>query len=494
MNNSLQFLKYNLQKYWGYDDFRYPQKEIINSLLSGKDCLVVMPTGGGKSLCFQLPALLQKGLTIVISPLVALMENQVLELRQKNLPASILHSEMKKRDRTFTLNLLENQKLRLLYLSPETLLSPPIWKIISHPNLIINALILDEAHCLSQWGDSFRPTYLRLGAIRSSLIKSKLNSPQMGMKKESIILPIAAFTATADNNTQKIIQEYLQLSNPEKFLISPYRDNLQIKIKTIWTPKSRKKQLINHIKNKKKQSGLIYVRTRKDSENISHLLNELGYQNKAYHGGLEASIRRNIEQDWLEEKIKFVVCTSAFGMGINKPNLRWIFHYQAPVFLSEYIQEIGRGGRDGKLAEVITLISEKTGLFNPEDKNIKKYFLQRQIKQYQEAINIIKKLPFQGNIENLSRDKQVYLSILNLSKQLYWLDPFNYQINLKNPQENIKYLIQKQKKLVKLTEEYMRTKKCRWGFLLNAFGFLQGRDFRCGKCDNCEASIRNNFK
>jgi len=477
MNNDLQFLKNNLKKYWGYDDFRYPQAEIITAILSGKDCLVVMPTGGGKSLCFQLPALLQKGLTLVISPLVALMENQVQELRQKNLPASILHSEIPKRDRTSTLNLLENQQLRLLYLSPETLLSPPIWKIISHPKLIINALILDEAHCLAQWGDSFRPAYLRLGTIRPSLIKSKPNHPP---------IPVASFTATADNNTQQVIRQYLQLENPEKFLLAPYRDNLQIKIKTIWTPRGRKQELINYINKNKQKSGLIYVRTRKDSQNIAQLLNELGYPNQAYHGGLEASIRRSIEKDWLEEKIKFVVCTSAYGMGINKPNLRWVFNYQAPLLLSEYIQEIGRGGRDGKLTEAITLISESTGWLNPEDKQRSQYFLQKQIKQYQQALRLIHQLPQQDNIENLQEDSLLYLSILHFSRQLRWLDPFHYQITPKNPQGAIASLRDKQKKLVQLTQEYMKTKNCRWAFLLKAFGFAQGDNFRCGKCDNCQ--------
>lgn len=486
MNNNLQFLKNNLKKYWGYEDFRYPQAEIITAILSKKDCLVVMPTGGGKSLCFQLPALLQQGLTLVISPLVALMENQVQELRQKNLPASILHSEVPKRDRTSTLNLLENQQLRLLYLSPETLLSPPIWKIIAHPSLIINGLILDEAHCLAQWGDSFRPAYLRLGTIRPSLMQSKPNHPQIA---------IASFTATADKNTQQVIKEYLQLEKPEKFLLSPYRDNLQIKVKTIWTPRGRKQELINYIKKNKQKSGLIYVRTRKDSQNLAQLLNELGYPNQAYHGGLEARIRRTIEKDWLEEKIKFVVCTSAFGMGINKPNLRWIFHYQAPLLLSEYIQEIGRGGRDGKLTEAITLISEPTGWLNPEDKQRSQYFLQRQIKQYQQALRLINQLPLEGNIANLHGDTPLFLSILHFSRQLRWLDPFHYQITPNNSKKaltegaasQIASLSDKQRKLVQLTQEYMTTKNCRWAFLLKAFGFLQTDNFRCGKCDNCQS-------
>lgn len=477
MNYDLQFLKNNLKKYWGYDDFRYPQAEIIAAILSGKDCLVVMPTGGGKSLCFQLPALLQQGLTLVISPLIALMENQVQELRQKNLPASILHSEIPKHLRTSTLKSLENQQLRLLYLSPETLLSPPIWKIITHPNIVINALILDEAHCLPQWGESFRPAYLRLGTIRPSLMQSKPNHPP---------IPIASFTATADNNTQQVLKEYLQLENPKKFLIAPYRDNLQIKVKTIWTPRGRKQELIKYINKNKQKSGLIYVRTRKNSQNLAQLLNELGYPNQAYHGGLEARIRRSIEKDWLEEKIKFVVCTSAFGMGINKPNLRWIFHYQAPLLLSEYIQEIGRGGRDGKLTEAITLISETTGLLNPEDKQRGQHFWQMQIKQYQQALRLINQLPPQGNIENLPKDSQLYLSILHFSRQLHWLDPFHYQIIPKNPENAIASLCQQQKKLIQLTQKYMTTKNCRWAFLLKAFGFSPADNFRCGKCDNCQ--------
>lgn len=477
-NNQIQDLRKTLQQYWGYDDFRYPQAEVMSAILSGKDCLVVMPTGGGKSLCFQLPALLQDGLTLVISPLVALMENQVQELRSKNLPAGILHSEINKFDRKQTLLALKSQQLRLLYLSPETLLSPPIWQIISNPNIKINGLILDEAHCLAQWGESFRPAYRRLGTIRPCL------------SHHPISFGIASFTATADINTQKTIIQSLQLSNPEKFLISPYRDNLQIQVKTIWTPKGRKQELIKYIQRKYKQSGLIYVRTRKDSEELANLLNEEGYKNQAYHGGLSSHIRRKIENDWLQENIKFVVCTNAFGMGINKSNLRWIFHYQAPLLLSEYIQEIGRGGRDGKLTEAITLISETSGFFNPEDKQRRQYFLHRQIKLYQEAQRFIKQIPKQGNIEALSREFnnpniQLYLSILNSSQQLQWIDPYHYQLTVNNTQSSIALLIERQKKLTQQTFQYLTTKTCRWHFLLLAFGFTPKTNFRCGKCDNC---------
>ncbi|WP_017296189.1 RecQ family ATP-dependent DNA helicase [Geminocystis herdmanii] len=475
-NDRIQKLRETLKQYWGYDDFRYPQAEVMTAILTEKDCLVVMPTGGGKSLCFQLPALLQEGLTLVVSPLVALMENQVQELRSKHLPAGILHSEVSKFDRKQTLNALKSQQLRLLYLSPETLLSPPIWQVISNPEIKINGLILDEAHCLAQWGESFRPAYRRLGTIRSCLSHHPIS--------------IASFTATADINTQKTIIQSLQLSNPEKFLVSPYRHNLQIQIKTIWTPKGRKQELIQYIQRKHKQSGLIYVRTRKDSEELANLLNQEGYKNQAYHGGLGSNIRRQIENDWLQEKIKFVVCTNAFGMGINKSNLRWIFHYQAPLLLSEYIQEIGRGGRDGKLTEAITLISETTGFFNPEDKQRRQYFLHRQIKLYQEAQRFIKQIPKQGNIEALSREFnntniQLYLSILNSSQQLRWIDPYHYQLTLNNPQSSIELLIKRQQKLTQETSQYLTTKTCRWHFLLLAFGFPPSNNFRCGKCDNC---------
>lgn len=487
MKNDIEGLKNTLKQYWGYDDFRTPQAEIIETILLGKDCLIVMPTGGGKSLCFQLPALLEEGLTLVISPLVALMENQVQELREKNLPAGILHSEINKVDRKNTISALKLQQLRLLYLSPETLLSPPIWEIISNPEIKINGLILDEAHCLAQWGESFRPAYRRLGSIRPLLLNYKPSNTKIA---------IACFTATADIDTQKTIIQSLQLSNPEKFLISPYRDNLKIQVKTIWTPRGRKQELIKYIERKKKDSGLIYVRTRKDSEELANLLNKEGYHNRAYHGGLSSDIRRKIESDWLNERIKFVVCTCAFGMGINKSNLRWIFHYQAPLLLSEYIQEIGRGGRDGKLTEVITLMSEASGWLNPEDKNRREYFLNQQIKLYQQAERFLKEIPTEGNIEELSKkfnnpNYQLYLSILNSSQQLRWIDPYHYRLTPSKTHESIELLINRQKKLTRQTHKYLITKTCRWGFLLSAFGFSPSTNFRCGKCDNCHKSIRN---
>ncbi len=465
------------QKNWGYADFRPPQAEIVTSLLAGKDTLIIMPTGGGKSICFQLPALLQTGLTLVVSPLVALMENQVQELRDRHLPAALLHSQLPRHQQRQTMQSLQQNKWRLLYLSPETLLSKSVWEIISQPHIQINGLILDEAHCLVQWGDTFRPAYRRLGTVRSALLQTK---------PEGSKIAIATFTATANPAAQKIIKNVLQLQKPEAFLLNPYRSNLHLQVQTVWTPRGRKQQLLNFIKNRPKQAGLVYVRTRKDSEKLADLLEEQGYETAAYHAGLSAEERRKIEKAWLNNELKFVVCTSAFGMGINKPDVRWVVHFQAPLLLSEYIQEIGRGGRDGKSAIALTLISEPTGWLYPEDKQRKEFFQDKLRSQYREAQQLAKNLPVQGNVDAVSREfpeSAIALAILHSSGQLKWENPFNYVINKSAQQKGDKSNFTAAEEMA----NYLKHRQCRWQFLLQAFGFAkEAKSMRCGHCDNCK--------
>ncbi|QYX32867.1 RecQ family ATP-dependent DNA helicase [Sphaerospermopsis torques-reginae] len=474
-NTSLTEIRTVLKQIWGYDDFRPPQGEIVNSLLSQKDALIIMPTGGGKSICFQLPALLKTGLTLVVSPLVALMENQVEELKQRNQKAALLHSELPTYQRRATLQALEKQQLRLLYLSPETLFSPPVWERLSHPQLQINGLILDEAHCLVQWGDTFRPAYRRLGAVRPALLKTK----PPGTK-----ISIAAFTATADPAAQKIIADVLQLQKPDSYKLNPYRANLHPSVKIAWTPKGRKQQLLKFIQKYQNQAGLIYVRTRKDSEELAAWLTELGYNTASYHAGLGATERRAVEASWLNGKMPFVVCTCAFGMGINKPDVRWVVHFHAPHLLSEYVQEIGRAGRDGKPAEALTLISEPTGFLDAEDKQRQQFFEQQMLKQQQKAQHLAKKLPKQGEVTSVIKqfpDGATALSLLHSSGQLQWLDPFHYKISAKSGSQP-----QMQLQAAKQMSEYLYSKKCRWQFLLDAFGFgKEAENWRCGHCDNC---------
>ncbi len=466
---SFNDIKSALKEIWGYDDFRSPQGEIISSLISQQDALIIMPTGGGKSICFQLPALMQTGLTLVVSPLVALMENQVKELRERNLPAALLHSELSSQQKWQTLQLLDRQQLRLLYLSPETLLSPKVWEKLCNPQLQINGIILDEAHCLVQWGDTFRPTYRRLGTVRSALLKNK---PQ-GTK-----IAIAAFTATADIEAQKTITQVLQLQAPATFKQNPYRQNLHLKVQIAWTPKGRKQQLLNVIKAKPQQTGLIYVRTRRDSENIADWLSNLGYQTAAYHAGLSPEERREIENNWLNSKIPFVVCTSAFGMGINQPHVRWVVHFHAPLLLSEYVQEIGRAGRDGEDSIALMLVSEPTGWLDSEDKQRQKFFTEKMRSHYSNAQKLAQKLPTQGEV---NKDNTIALSLLHSANQLEWLDPFHYSIH-----PPIKIKPPTQFPAVQQLVKYLTTKQCRWQFLLNAFGFnSEALNMRCGHCDNC---------
>jgi ATP-dependent DNA helicase RecQ len=468
------------KKIWGYEDFRPPQGEIIQSLLEQRDALIVMPTGGGKSICFQLPALLQTGITLVISPLVALMENQVQELHQLRLPAALLHSELPTYQRRQTLQALERQQLRLLYLSPETLLSPPVWERLCQPELKINGLILDEAHCLVQWGDTFRTAYRRLGAVRPSLLQYK----PVGTK-----IAIAAFTATADTNAQKTIQNVLQLQQPKPFLINPYRHNLNLKVQMVWTPRGRRQQLLKFIQAKPQQTGLVYVRSRRESEELAEWLGSLGYVTAAYHAGLNPEERRTIEASWLSGKSQFVVCTCAFGMGINKPDVRWIVHFQSPQLLSEYVQEIGRGGRDGLPSDALTLISEPTGWLNPEDKQRRQFFLDKLRSQYQDAQQLVKKLPVQGDIATVAkqhREGAIALALLHSAGQLEWEDPFHYRRHSARTAQTLSQLSATQEKVQQQMTQYLTTRDCRWQFLLGAFGFTQeATKFQCGHCDNC---------
>jgi ATP-dependent DNA helicase RecQ len=473
MTNSQEILA-TFQRIWGYDRFRSPQGEIIQTILEGKDALIVMPTGFGKSLCFQLPALLQNGLTLVISPLVALMENQVQELREKKLPVALLHNEIPRQQKQQTLQAIERQTLRLLYLSPETLLSPAVWSKLSLPSVKINALILDEAHCLTQWGDNFRPAYRRLGAVRPALLQSKPVGTQIA---------IAAFTATANPFTRATLIRVLQLEKPQLFLINPYRQNLDLSTKMCISPGCRRHQLLNFLKNQRQQSGLIYTRSRRDSEHLSGWLQSLDYRTNAYHAGLSPSNRREIERNWLRGDLTFVVCTSAFGMGINKPDVRWIVHYQTPALLSEYLQEIGRGGRDGGKMQALTLISEPTGWLDNSDKNRQNFFKSQQERQYRQAWQFSRQIPPEGSLDKIAQefpDGALILSLLHSLDRLEWLDPFRYR--LISGDNSRKMTVNSNHEMV----SYLYTRGCRWQFLLNAFGFTENdHNFRCGHCDNC---------
>jgi ATP-dependent DNA helicase RecQ len=462
------------QRIWGYDRFRPPQAEIVQTLLNEEDALIVMPTGGGKSIAFQLPALLKTGLTLVISPLVALMENQVQELRSKNLPSALLHNEVPRRQRQETLEAIERQTLRLLYLSPETLLSHPIWEKVTLPHVKINGLILDEAHCLTQWGDHFRPTYRRLGAVRPALLQSKPAGTQIA---------IAAFTATATPTTRQTLTRVLQLQDPQLFLLDPYRQNLDLSTKICISPRCRRHQLLQFLRGKPRQAGLIYTRSRRESENLATWLESLEFRTFAYHAGLSPTRRRELETRWIEGDLPFVVCTSAFGMGINKADVRWIVHYQAPSLLSEYLQEVGRGGRDGGRVDALTFISEPTGWLDNSDKRLQDFFNSQQEKQYQQAWRISRQIPSEGNVQKVSEafpDGAIALALLHSLDRLEWLDPFHYRLIDRDNAAKFSCKVSGQ------MFSYLYTHQCRWRFLLGAFGFQErAKDFHCGHCDNC---------
>ena len=331
MSEALQIL----QKYWKHDSFRAPQEEIIQSVLSGNDTFALLPTGGGKSVCFQIPAIQLNGICLVISPLIALMKDQVQNLQNKNIKAIALTGGVSQDDVIDILDNCQFGNYKFLYLSPERLQHD--WIVERLKQLPINLIAIDEAHCVSQWGHDFRPAYLKISAL----------------KEHFPTTPFLALTATANKRVQEDICTHLALVNPKVFTKSFTRENLAYHvIKT-----EDKLFKIQQILTKNPQSSIIYVRNRKSCVETSQQLNQLGFSSTIYHGGLPAKEKEKNMQSWLENKSQVVVATNAFGMGIDKANVKTVIHIQLPENIENYYQEAGRAGRNGERAFAILLTS-----------------------------------------------------------------------------------------------------------------------------------------
>ena len=328
-----------LRDVFGFDAFRDGQQEIVEAVVAGQNTLAIMPTGGGKSLCFQLPALVRDGVTVVISPLIALMRDQVRGLREAGVEAGALTSGNTEEETDAVWAALEAGTLKLLYMAPERLASGGTLQMLRRAG--VGLIAVDEAHCVSQWGHDFRPDYLRIGQLRRDLG-----------------VPLAAFTATADAETQaEIIQKLFDGEAPSSFLHGFDRPNIHLAFAVKDGPRA---QIMQFAAARKGQSGIVYCGTRAKTQTLAQALREGGHSACHYHGGMDAQDRRDVERRFQQEDGLIVVATVAFGMGIDKPDIRWVAHADLPKSIEAYYQEIGRAGRDGAPAETLTL-------FGPED-------------------------------------------------------------------------------------------------------------------------------
>ena len=339
-----------LKEYFGYEEFRPGQKEIIQKVLAREDVLGIMPTGSGKSICYQLPALMLDGITIVISPLISLMKDQVDAANQLGISATFINSSLDSYETAKRFRLLDQHRIQLLYVAPERFIMNDFIQSLKRWNLQLIAI--DEAHCISQWGHDFRPSYLQMANTLNDLEQRPV---------------IVALTATVTVIVAEDIKKQLKIPFKNHIQTGFARENLRLHV-----VKDQKKEqyLIEYLRINQKQSGIIYAATRKEVDRIYHLLTKFKFNVGRYHGGMSESQRTAVQEDFLYDRTELLVATNAFGMGINKSNIRFVVHYQIPGSLEAYYQEAGRAGRDGLLSEAILL-------FSPQDIQIQKFFIQQ---------------------------------------------------------------------------------------------------------------------
>lgn len=363
-----------LKENFGFEKFRPNQEEIINCILSGQDTLAIMPTGGGKSICFQLPALVLPGTTIVISPLIALMKDQVDSLKANGIKACFINSSQSSDEQQFYIDALQTNEFKLVYIAPESL----SYLDNAFNKLTISLIAIDEAHCISAWGHDFRPAYTNLGYLKNRFPST----------------PILALTATADKATRTDISDQLNLVNPKTFVASFDRKNLSLEVRPAL---DRVKQIIDFIDTKPNESGIIYCLSRKTTEELAEKLQKIGIKASAYHAGLDNRTRSTVQDAFINDECQVVCATIAFGMGIDKSNVRWVIHYNLPKNIEGYYQEIGRAGRDGLPSE--TILFESYGdmiqlqKFASEGSNAEVQLAKlERMKQYADALSCRRKI------------------------------------------------------------------------------------------------------